>query len=49
MQYAVDFCLQTDESDIDSDVGGMISAEEEEIDSQLLNEVFSDEDSFQAR
>ena len=35
---------QKDESDIDSDTGGMSSGEEEEIDAELLNGECSDDD-----
>lgn len=36
LEYAVNYILESDDSDIDSSVGGLSSAEEERLDDDLL-------------
>jgi len=38
LESAIEFCLNSDDSDVDSSVGGFSSDEQEELDNLLLNQ-----------
>ena len=38
LEFAVEYCMNSDDSDVDSSIGSLTSDEEEEIDNLLLNQ-----------
>lgn len=44
LDSAIEYCINSDDSDIDSSIGGLTSDEEEEIDNLLLAQDYEFED-----